>query len=144
MTEHKINNHKHCKYQNRHKACPARQPNEHVEAVRSCVQDKEIVLIGGKPNRESSKLIERALGVRLHWLETTGTESYREFQSAVERNNVAVVILAIRWVRHGHGKVKGLCSKAQKHFVSLPGGYNPNQIAYQIRLQCGNVLGCAL
>lgn len=139
----KKNNHKRCQGQNRHKACPSSQrPNEHVEAVRTCVQDREIVLIGGKPNRATSRQIEQALGVRLNWIGTRGTESYRDFQSDVERKSTFIVVLAIRWVRHCHGKVKGLCEKAQKHFVSLPRGYNPNQMACEIRKQCGKSLGC--
>jgi len=108
------------------------------------VKDKEIVLIGGKPNREAAKQIEQALGVRLNWVGARGTESYRDFQSDVERESTFIVILAIRWVRHGHGKVKGVCDKTKKHFVRLQGGYSPNRLAYDIRKQCGKVLGCAL
>jgi len=108
------------------------------------VKDKEIVLIGGKPSREAAKQIEQALGVRVNWVGTKGTESYRDFRSAVERENVVIVILIILSVRHGHGKVKGLCDKAHKHFVRLQSGHSPNRLAYDIRKQCGKVLGCAL
>lgn len=138
-------NQKKCRNQNRHKACPSSQrPNEHVQAVRSCVKGKEIVLIGGKPNREAAKQVEQALGVRLNWIETRGNESYRDFKSDVEREKTFLVMILICRVRHGHGQVKGLCEKAQKHYVRLPRGYNPNQLAYEIRNQCGKVLGCAL
>lgn len=130
-----------CLKQNPRKSC-IQEPSKQIKAVRKCLGEKEVVLIGGKPRQKTRLLIEQALGVSLRWIETTGTESYLRFECAVNRHEVAIVILAIRWSRHGFTKVKDLCKKAQKPFVNLPAGYNPNQLAYQILLQCGRLLGC--
>ena len=47
------------------------------------------------------------------------------------------VLLAIRWSSHSYGEVRDYCEKHGKHFVRLPGGYNPNQVAHQILQQRG-------
>lgn len=138
----KKDNHKRCYDQNRHKTCPSRRPSEDLQTVSNCLRNREVVIIGGKPNQEAAKRIEESLGVQLTWVATRGTESYRRFQNVVERPAVVVVILAIKWVRHVHNKVKIYCKNSQKAFVHLPRGYNPNQIAYQIRKQCGKSLDC--
>jgi hypothetical protein len=40
--------------------------------------------------------------------------------------------LATRWARTSDKKIKKLCDKHGKPFVRLPGGYNPDQVAFQI------------
>ncbi|MDQ3250558.1 MAG: hypothetical protein M3Q45_15300, partial [Chloroflexota bacterium] len=64
-------------------------------------------------------------------------QSYADFEPQVARPEVAVVILAIRWSRHGFGEVKAFCDQYDKLLVRLPGGYNPNLVAHHILNQVG-------
>jgi hypothetical protein len=75
----------------------------------------------------------------LIWIEGRD-QTYTSFEPDVANPDVAVVVLAIRWSRHGFGEVKEFCDKYHKPLVRLPGGYNPNQVAYHILHQVGERL----
>ena len=55
------------------------------------------------------------------------------------RQDVAAVLLAIRWTSNSYGAVKDFCRKHGKVFVRLPSGYNPNQVAHQLLLQANSI-----
>ena len=100
-----------------------------------------MVFIGGETRSEAKEALERAFGLReLIWVATREHESFRAFEPAVARADVAVVLLAIRWSSHSHAEVQAYCERYGKALVRLPGGYNPNQVAAQILVQCGERL----
>ena len=76
----------------------------------------------------------------LDWIQTPEHESYTVFEPSVRRPETAVVLLAIRWTSHSYTEVQKYCSYWNKPLVRLPGGYNPNQVAYQILNQAGDRL----
>jgi hypothetical protein len=81
-----------------------------------------------------------AFGLReLIWVEGRD-QTYQDFEPDVARPEVAAVLLAIRWSRHGFGEVKAFCDKYDKPLVRLPGGYSPNLVAHHILSQIGERL----
>ncbi|KAA5537984.1 hypothetical protein FYK55_27975 [Roseiconus nitratireducens] len=112
-----------------------------VLQVAELLQGRSIAMIGGDCRPETKRSIEKAFGLReLVWVDTKQGQSYQTFKPVVERKDVAVVLLAIRWVAHSYGEVIRFCTDNDKPFVRLPAGYSPNQIANQILSQCGDQL----
>ncbi len=119
----------------------AETPSEEEERVRALLEGEAVVLIGGIQRPRHKKRIERAFGLsELLWLDG-GAASYTEFESAIARTDVAVVLLLIRWSSHGYSEVKAYCDTYDKPLVRIPGGYNPKQLAHQILEQGAIRLG---
>lgn len=112
-----------------------------VERARSLLAGRDLVLIGGQRRPGSWQALKDALGLgELIWIETREHESIAGFEPYVARENVAVVLLAIRWASHSYGEVRTFCDLYGKPLVRLPGGYHPNQVAAQILAQCSERL----
>ena len=117
------------------------EANPIVLEVRQLLAGQTVVLIGGECRAYSRKKIEVALGLKeLVWITTREHESIDTFDAPVSRDDVSVVVLAIRWSSHSFGEVKQFCDRYGKPLVRLPGGYNPVQIAAQILTQCSERL----
>jgi hypothetical protein len=111
---------------------------EEVREIARLLEGRRVVLIGGERRPASQRALIQAFRLAdLDWIGTREHESFQRFASAVQRPDVALVILAIRWVSHGHGDVQRFCDVAGVPLVRLPAGYNPNQVAHQILKQCG-------
>ena len=90
----------------------------------------------------TQEALKTAFGLKeLFSIETREHESIDDFEPYVARPEVSLVLLAIRWTRHSYGETKEFCDKYGKPLVRLPGGYDPNQVAFQILEQCGERLG---
>jgi hypothetical protein len=114
---------------------------EDVRRANQMLRGRAVVLIGGLKRPLAADALTAALGLKeLIWVEGRD-QTYELFEPHVARPDVAVVILAIRWSRHGFGEVKAFCDKYDKPLVRLPGGYSPNQIAFHIMSQVGERLG---
>ena len=98
--------------------------------------------IHGHFRSQMAKLaIEEAFGLaELVWIDTQSHQSFHTFKPVVERSNIAVVLLAIRWASHSYGEVIRFCKNNSTPLVRLPTGYNANQIAAQILAQCSDQL----
>jgi hypothetical protein len=119
---------------------PHESSPEVKEAAR-LLSGRSLVLIGGSRRREAQESLEKAFGLKeLIWIETKEHQSVGTFEPILSRRDVALVLLAIRWSSHGFGEVKYLCDRHDKPLVRLPGGYNPNQVAAQVLLQCSGQL----
>lgn len=112
--------------------------------VQQCIQllaGRKVVLIGGQRRPQSHRALREAFQVsEVIWIETREHQSIEIFEPYVARDDVAVVLLAIRWASHSFGDVKNFCDRYGKPLVRLPGGYNANQIAVQILQQCSDRL----
>ncbi len=109
--------------------------SEQVQRVAEMLHGRSVVLIGGDRRPAAVEAITHAFGLQeLVWIEGYD-HSYTGFEPQVARPDVALVILAIRWSRHGFGEVKAFCEEYNKPLVRLPGGYNANQLAYHILAQ---------
>jgi len=115
-------------------------PIAEVLQVRSLLRDQTVVLIGGERRQAAANALCAAFELReLIWIEGHD-QTYTDFEPHVARPEVSVVLLAIRWSRHGFGEVKEFCDRYDKPFVRLLGGYNPNQVAHTILNQIGHRL----
>ena len=115
--------------------------NKEVTEVAELLQGRSIALIGGDCRLEAKLAIEEAFGLaELVWIETQTHQSYHTFKPVVERSDIAVVLLAIRWSSHSYGEVHRFCKDSSIPLVRLPTGYNANQIAAQILKQCSDQL----
>ena len=116
-------------------------PTEDVRRAAELLRGQTIVLIGGDRRPMAVEALTAAFDLKeLIWVEGRD-QTYADFEPQVARPDVAVVILAIRWSRHGFGEVKEFCEKYNKLLVRLPGGYSPNQLAFHIMSQVGDRLG---
>jgi len=116
-------------------------PSADVRRASELLRGRALVLIGGVRRPEAADAIKDALGLsELHWVEGREHSSYYAFEPDVANPEVVAVLLAIRWSSHGFGEVKNFCDKYGKPLVRLPGGYNPNQVAYHILTQIGDRL----
>jgi len=112
-----------------------------VRRAAELLRGQTIVLIGGDRRPMAVEALTAAFDLKeLIWVEGRD-QTYADFEPQVARPDVAVVILAIRWSRHGFGEVKEFCEKYNKLLVRLPGGYSPNQLAFHIMSQVGDRLG---
>ena len=115
-------------------------PIEEVQRVRELLRGQTVVLIGGERRQAAAAALSSAFGLKeLIWIEGHD-QTYTDFEPHVARPEVAIVLLAIRWSRHGFGEVKEFCIRYDKPLVRLLGGYNPNQVAYTILSQIGQRL----
>lgn len=118
------------------------QPSTEVVRAAKLLRGRGAVLIGGDRRPYAQESLKAAFGLEeLIWLDTREHQSIDGFEPYVARPDVAVVLLAIRWSSHSFGEVKDFCDRHGKLLVRLPGGYNPNQVAFQILHQCGDRLG---
>lgn len=116
-------------------------PSEDVRRARELLQGKAMVMIGGERRPLAADALTEALGLsELLWVETREHQTHSVFEPLVAREDVAAVILAIRWSSHGFGEVKEFCDKYGKPLVRLPAGYNPNQVAFHLLSQVGDRL----
>ncbi len=112
-----------------------------ISQVAELLRDTTVVLIGGDERPQVVQTIEEAFDLReLVWCDTRPHKSHLPLEAAIARADVSVVLLAIRWASHGLGEVSTFCERYQKPFVRLPGGYNVNQLAYQMLQQASERL----
>jgi hypothetical protein len=115
---------------------------EDVRRARELLKGRAMVMIGGERRPLAADALTEALGLsELLWVETREHQTHSVFEPLVAREDVAAVILAIRWSSHGFGEVKEFCDKYGKPLVRLPAGYNPNQVAFHLLSQVGDRLG---
>ncbi|QEL17852.1 DUF2325 domain-containing protein [Limnoglobus roseus] len=115
-----------------------------VQLARQLLTGRSVVMIGGDERPDARTAVERAFGLKeLVWIGTSKHDSYKDFEPFVARPDVAVVLLAVRWASHSYGEVDETCRRYGKPLVWIPGGYNPNQLAYRIVEQAGERLKVA-
>lgn len=118
-----------------------KRPSKEVTEVAKLLRGRSVAMIGGGCRPETKQSIQEAFGLaELVWIDTDAHPSYQTFKPVVERPDVAVVLLAIRWASHSYGEVGRYCKDNGTPLVRLPGGYNANQIATQILAQCSEQL----
>jgi hypothetical protein len=112
-----------------------------VIAAARMLRGKTVVLIGGERRLDAEERLREQLKLKeVIWIETAHGDSYKTFEPYIARQNVAVVLLAIRWASHSFGETDKLCRKHGKLFVRLPAGYSPNQVAKRIMDKCRSQL----
>ncbi|MFO0851544.1 MAG: hypothetical protein U0871_23740 [Gemmataceae bacterium] len=119
-------------------------PGPDLAEVGSMLRGREVVLIGGQVRPAHKAALIRAFDLAdVRWLSTPEHTSYTVFEPDIARPEVAVVLLAIRWVSHSYAEIDQFCQRYGKPLVRLRAGYNPNQVAHQILTQAGQRLRAA-
>ena len=117
-------------------------PTAEVQAVRKFLAATSLVIIGGECRGPAQQALKEAFALEdVVWLDSREHRSIERFKPYVARADVKVVALLIRWSSHSYGELKRFCDGHGKLFVRLPAGYNPSQVANQIMMQCGDLLG---
>jgi hypothetical protein len=113
-----------------------------VARVRKWLGGREIVLVGGEERGAVVQRLKEDFGLKdLVWITTRPHESNDLFRAPIQRPEVAVVLLAIRWSSHSYGGIREFCEAAGKPLVRLPGGYGTNRVAREIVEQASEALG---
>ncbi|MCC7013408.1 MAG: hypothetical protein IT454_12665 [Planctomycetes bacterium] len=104
---------------------------------------RALLVIGGDPREAHAERLREAFALSaVHW---PRTREQRPDPSALEpwvaRDDVAAVVLLIRWIRHALGQVTTLCERHGKPMARVTGGYNTSQIAAALLAQCAKRLG---
>jgi hypothetical protein len=112
-----------------------------VAELEEKLRGKAVLLIGGEMQHFRKRTIEEAFGLsELVWESTEEHSSIEFFRPAVQRPDVVLVLLAIRWSSHSYGEVQEFCRTFDKPLVRLPCGLHPNQIAHQVLAQASRQL----
>ncbi len=120
---------------------PQGQQNPEVREVAQLLHGRAVVLIGGEVDPYAKARLERTFGLsELIWLAAHHEHSVERFAAPVQRADVALVMVVIRWMSHGHGEVIQYCEPLGKPLARLLGTTNPNRVAHDVLSQCGDVL----
>lgn len=117
------------------------EPAPAVREVRRLLSGRTVLMIGGKRRAGSQRNLEEAFGLReLRWEDSSPHQPLSDFEPAIVRPEVALVLLAIRWTSHSYGQLKTVCDRTGKPLVRLPAGYGVNRVAAEIMAQCSEEL----
>lgn len=113
-----------------------------IERARELLADRVLVMIGGVPKPEAVESLRRSLALRdVRWLSKRDHASTAPFETEIARPDVDVVMVMIRWCNtHDGPEVREMCRLHNKACVTLPGGYNPSQVAHHVLEQVGERL----
>lgn len=122
-----------------------REWSERVVAVREMLVDRRMVVIGGEPRPDAIARMRDAFGVReVDWVRLTEHGTGEPMRAPIQRAETSVVVVIIKLAGHLHAdEARAYASEAGKPCVSLPGGYNPEQIADAILQQASDRLRAA-
>ena len=114
-------------------------PSADVMRVRELLTGREVVIVGGEVRREAVEGLERAFSCRVRWLGSAPHTSLSVLSPAITEE-VAVVLLLIRWSSHVYGELIHVCKARGVPLVRLAAGYNPNRVAHDVLEQAGERL----
>lgn len=124
-------------------AAPA--PSASVQRVGQILRGRSVVFVGGDERPHARRALIEAFGLEdLIWVRTSESNTHIDYEHEIARPDVALVLLAIRWIRHALNDTREIARRYGKPLVNLPGGYNANQVAEQILKQCGEQLRAAV
>ncbi len=114
-------------------------PSESINRARDLLRGREVVIIGGDERKEAVTQLSNAFDCRVRWLETAPHTSLSVLEPAIT-DDVAVVLLLIRWSSHVYGELVHICKARGVPLDRLVGGYNPNRVAHDVLEQAGERL----
>ena len=116
--------------------------SHNVQRAAQLLAGRKVVIIGGAPRPRTHKWLQESLGLsELVW-ETIGEhEATLKFQEIVQAPGVAVVLILVRWVGHGHADdIRTYCLQVRRPYVTVVRGYCLEQLAEEILQQRGDEL----
>ena len=116
-------------------------PSPEIQEVAGLLAGRAVLMIGGMRQPHAQAALASAFDLsELIWFDAKEHGSNEFFRPSIARDDVALVLLAIRWSSHSFGDVKTDCDRLGKPLVRLPAGYNPQQVAVQILSQVSDQL----
>ncbi|WP_414658003.1 hypothetical protein ACINK0_15920 [Deinococcus sp. VB343] len=111
----------------------------HVQKARELLAGRSIVLLAGIRKPHQHEALERALGVKVDWIEA---DEYAHGTHAASRlrDDTAAVLLGIRWMAHAHTPLRDIARERGIPAALLPAGLSPSAIAYHLLDQAGHQL----
>ncbi len=79
-------------------------PSESINRARDLLRGREVVIVGGDERKEAVTQLATAFGCRVQWVETAPHTSLSVLEPAIT-DDVAVVLLLIRWSSHVYGEL---------------------------------------
>ena len=111
----------------------AAEETEEVRDVRRLLAGKSLVIVGGETRPQSRQALIDAFDLAdCYWPTFREHTSNTRFETYIDRPDVAVVLLAIRWSSHSYGDLKATCDTLGKPMVRLKAGYGVNRVAVDI------------
>jgi hypothetical protein len=115
---------------------PSRQTPE-MNRIRKLLEGRTLLLIGGDPQPRRIQAYIKAFNLTgVEWPETRHYQSNERLTTLIERADVAVVAVAIRWASHSRSELRQVVQRAGKPWVVLERGLNPAQFASALIEQC--------
>ncbi|KOR31009.1 hypothetical protein TI04_03060 [Achromatium sp. WMS2] len=107
--------------------------NPDIQRVAEWLHGRTIVLIGGEERPPAKAALINAFDLEdVIWISTRPHETLEVFKTSIRRQEVGLVMLAIRWASHAYGNISTFCRQLEKPFIRLPAGYNPRRVAHEI------------
>ena len=120
--------------------------DELVTRARELTEGRSAVLIGGQPEEEHRRRLERDLGLsELKWLRVAHGESFEQAAGpALREPGVSLVLIMTRWRSHRDGpEARRACKERGITLVELPGGYGTRRVAHELLRQASDKLAAA-
>jgi len=116
--------------------------SDRVLEARELLAGGTIVIIGGEPKVDAAERIRDAFVVEdVEWVQLSEHGICEPMRAPIARPETRLVLVLIKFSGHLHAEEARRCARdAGKPCVSLPAGYNPEQIAEQILEQAAKRL----
>jgi hypothetical protein len=115
-----------------------------AQQVAELVRDRTMLIVGGVSRPDHAERLRAAFELReVLWpVSSKVNPSAHAFEPYLLRADLALVLMLIRFIRHGvNWDLPDLCKHHGKPLVRVPGGYNVEQVAPLILDQVGKRLG---
>ena len=108
-----------------------------MNRIRTLLEGRTVLLIGGDPQPCRIQAYIKAFNLAaVEWPETRHYQSNERLTTLIERADVAVVAVAIRWASHSRSELRQVVQRAGKPWVVMERGLNPAQFASAVIEQC--------
>ena len=117
--------------------------DELLARARELTRGRRAVLIGGQPEEEHRRRLERDLALEsLRWLRVAHGESFEVSAGpALSSDDVTLAIVMTRWRSHRDGPAaRSICRDRGIALVELPGGYGSRRVAHELLAQASDKL----
>jgi hypothetical protein len=113
-----------------------------VLEARDLLKGSSIVVVGGDRRPEAVDRMQEAFGLnKVEWISLTEHGSAEPLRAPILRPDTRLVIVLARLTGHHHAdEARDYARKADVPVVTMPGGYNPEQVAEQVLQQAGDRL----
>ncbi len=119
-----------------------RQQSAEVRCAAQLMNGRVVLMIGGEARPRHARKLEEALNLReLRWVAYRPHSSAAPVESEIANPEVSIVIMPVRWNgTESMPAIRAMCRKHHRHCVTLPGGYNPNNVAHAVLAQISDKL----